>query len=293
MANVARWASRSMWGGSVYKTAGCRGLRSYSSTPLKSALGTLYTACQRVMDNTDRLAKYEKELQLFPADTNPASLWWTMVQLHMPQKTEIELVEFLEGAKMAAKTQLKAVNSKEFAEFAEFAAGLTSESAVADELSYYCTPRFFENLKEAAASTLKDRNMTLELQDINIESVVVADVRYAQLTQTEYEAQTAGLAVLPFLWAADATIEYMQINVKTRSLETTKMTLIGQEECLALQDNSRTWTFGSKVGSFEELEWRIVNTVGANNAAKQLSRTVYADQVDDGNDMSLEDGQKL
>ncbi|KAG3090596.1 hypothetical protein PI125_g17650 [Phytophthora idaei] len=160
MANVARWASRSMWGGSVYKTAGCRGLRSYSSTPLKSALGTLYTACQR-------------------------------------------------------------------------------------------------------------------------------------LTQTEYEAQTAGLAVLPFLWAADATIEYMQINVKTRSLETTKMTLIGQEECLALQDNSRTWTFGSKVGSFEELEWRIVNTVGANNAAKQLSRTVYADQVDDGNDMSLEDGQKL
>ncbi|KAG6959417.1 hypothetical protein JG688_00010086 [Phytophthora aleatoria] len=290
MANVPRWASRSMWGGSVYKTARCRGLRSYSSTPLKSALGTLYTACQRVMDNTDRLTKYEKELQLFPADTNPASLWWTMVQLHMPQKTEIELVEFLEGAKMAAKTQLKAVNSKEFA---EFAAGLTSESAVADELSYYCTPRFFENLKEAAASTLKDRNMTLELQDINIESVVVADVRYAQLTQTEYEAQTAGLAVLPFLWAADATIEYMQINVKTRSLETTKMTLIGQEECLALQDNSRTWTFGSKVGSFEELEWRIVNTVGANNAAKQLSRTVYADQVDDGNDMSLEDEQKL
>ncbi|KAG2818270.1 hypothetical protein PC113_g14258 [Phytophthora cactorum] len=139
MANVPRWASRSMWGGSVYKTARCSGLRSYSSTPLKSALGTLYTACQR---------------------------------------------------------------------------------------------------------------------DINIESIVVADVR-------------------------------------TRSLETTKMTLIGQEKCFALQDNSRTWTFGSKVGSFEELEWRIVNTVGANNAAKQLSRTVYADQVDDGNDMSLEDEQKL
>ncbi|KAG2778111.1 hypothetical protein Pcac1_g11548 [Phytophthora cactorum] len=157
MANVPRWASRSMWGGSVYKTARCSGLRSYSSTPLKSALGTLYTACQR----------------------------------------------------------------------------------------------------------------------------------------TEYEAQAAGLAVLPFLWAADATIEYMQINVRTRSLETTKMTLIGQEKCFALQDNSRTWTFGSKVGSFEELEWRIVNTVGANNAAKQLSRTVYADQVDDGNDMSLEDEQKL
>ncbi|KAG7376548.1 hypothetical protein PHYPSEUDO_013149 [Phytophthora pseudosyringae] len=235
---------------------------------------TLYTACRRVMRDAELLAKYEKQLQLFPAALNPASLWWTMVQLHMPGETQIELVEFLEGAKTAVETQLKAVNSKEFA---EFAAGLTSASNVADELGDYCTPRFFDKLKEAAAGTFKDRNMTLELQDIGIESAVVADVRYTQLTDTEYEAQMAGLAVLPFLWAADATIEYMQIRVRTRSLETTKMTLIGQEECLALQDNSRTWTFGSKVQSEEEIEWRIVDTVGANNAAKQLSRTVYTD----------------
>ncbi|GMF14234.1 unnamed protein product [Phytophthora lilii] len=242
------------------------------------------------MDSADQLAKYEKELQLFPAGLNPASLWWTMVQLHMPATTEVELVEFLEGAKMAAQTQLRAVNSKQFA---EFAAGLTDASSVADELSNYCTPRFFENLKRAAAGTLRDRNMTLELQDICIESAVVADVRYAQLTQTEYEAQTAGLAVLPFLWSADAAIEYMQIHVQTRSLETTKMTLIGQEECLALQDNTRTWTFGSKVGSPEELEWRIVETVGANNAAKQLSRTVYTDEGTSEDNVTLETEHKL
>ncbi|KAI9980301.1 hypothetical protein PInf_026499 [Phytophthora infestans] len=192
------------------------------------------------------MVQYEKELQLFPADTNPAALWWTMVQLHMPQTTEIELVEFLEGAKMAAKAQLKAVNSKDFA---EYAAGIASESKAAEELSNFCTPRFFENLREAAADTLRDRNMTLELQDINVESIVVAGVR---------------------------------------SLETTKMTLIGQEECFALQDNSRTWTFGSKVGSVEELEWRIVKTVGANNAAKQLSRTVYADQDNGGKSVPSE-----
>ncbi|KAG1695441.1 hypothetical protein DVH05_019598 [Phytophthora capsici] len=263
---------------SASKTVIYTGRRSYSSTRLKSAAGTLYTACKRVMDNADRLAKYEKELQLFPAGINPASLWWTMVQLHMPQTAEIELLEFLQGAKMAAKIQLKAVNSKEFA---EFAAGLRDESTVADELNYYCTPRFFENLKEAAAGTLTDRNMTLELQDISIESAVVADVKYAQLTQTEYEAQTAGLAVLPFLWASDATVEYMQIHVKTTSLETTKMTLIGQEECLVLQDNTRMWTFGSKVGNEDEIEWRIVKTNAANNAAKQLSRTVYADESRD------------
>ncbi|KAL3664595.1 hypothetical protein V7S43_010345 [Phytophthora oleae] len=276
MALTARSASLSLGLRSACKTAICTGRRSYSSTRLKSAAGTLYTACRRVMDNADRLAKYEKELQLFPAGINPASLWWTMVQLHMPQTSEIELLEFLQGAKMAAKTQLKAVNSKEFA---EFAAGLRNESIVAEELNHYCTPRFFENLKEAAAGTLKDRKMTLEMQDIAIESAVVADVKYAQLTQTEYEAQTAGLAVLPFLWASDATVEYMQIHVRTRSLETTKMTLIGQEECLVLQDNTRTWTFGSKVGSEEEIEWRIVKTVAANNAAKQLSRTVYADEM--------------
>ncbi|KAI9980028.1 hypothetical protein PInf_026908 [Phytophthora infestans] len=282
MTMAACWAMRA---GNIRKTAQCSSRRSCSSTPLKSALGAMYTACKRVTVNADRMVQYEKELQLFPADTNPAALWWTMVQLHMPQTTEIELVEFLEGAKMAAKAQLKAVNSKDFA---EYAAGIASESKAAEELSNFCTPRFFENLREAAADTLRDRNMTLELQDINVESIVVAGVRYAQLTQTEYEAQTAGLAVLPFFWASDASIEYMQIHVQTRSLETTKMTLIGQEECFALQDNSRTWTFGSKVGSVEELEWRIVKTVGANNAAKQLSRTVYADQDNGGKSVPSE-----
>ncbi|KAL4146164.1 hypothetical protein PRNP1_012034 [Phytophthora ramorum] len=275
MALATRLASRSLCATAKSETALCRQCRSYSSTPLKSAAGTLITACKRVMDNADQLATYETDLQLFPAGLNPASLWWTMVQLHMPKQTQIELQSFLEGAKMATTLQLKAVNSKEFA---QFAAGLTDESAMANKLSDYCTPRFFDNLRDAAARTLKERNMTLELQDIDIESAVVADVRYAQLTQTQYEAQTAGLARLPFLWSTDATIEYMQIHVRTRSIETTKMTLIGQEECLALQDNTRAWTFGSKVGSLDELEWLIVDTVGANNAAKQLSRTLYADQ---------------
>lgn len=126
--------------------------------------------------------------------------------------------------------------------------------------------------------------MTLELQSIEIQSAVVASVRYAQLTRTEYEAQTAGLGVLPLLWARDASVEYMQVQVTTRSLETTRMTLMGQEECLALQDNTRTWTFGSKVGSVDELDWRIVTTVGANNAAKQLSRKVYADEGGETNE---------
>ncbi|KAJ8564045.1 hypothetical protein ON010_g7302 [Phytophthora cinnamomi] len=130
--------------------------------------------------------------------------------------------------------------------------------------------------------------MTLELQSIEIQSAAVASVRYAQLTETEYEAQTAGLAVLPLLWAADASVEYMQIQVSTRSLETTKMTLVGQEECLALQDNTRTWTFGSKVGRVDELDWRIVNTVGANNAAKQLSRTVFGGENDESDKVALE-----
>ncbi|KAG6616088.1 ATP-binding Cassette (ABC) Superfamily [Phytophthora cinnamomi] len=259
--------------------------RAYSSAPLKSAVGTLYTACRRVAADAELLARYEQELQLFPAGLSPAALWWTLVQLHMPAQTRVELPEFLLGAKAAAEAQLRAVNS---VDFAEFAAGLTHESAAAAELGDYCTPRFFDSLKEAAAHTLQDRNMTLELQSIEIQSAAVASVRYAQLTETEYEAQTAGLAVLPLLWAADASVEYMQIQVSTRSLETTKMTLVGQEECLALQDNTRTWTFGSKVGRVDELDWRIVNTVGANNAAKQLSRTVFGGENDESDKVALE-----
>ncbi|KAG2798598.1 hypothetical protein PC116_g25444 [Phytophthora cactorum] len=52
--------------------------------------------------------KYEKEGPHFPenTNTNKASLCWALVDLDMPLKMEIELVGFLEGAKLATKTHI-------------------------------------------------------------------------------------------------------------------------------------------------------------------------------------------
>ncbi|KAE8975693.1 hypothetical protein PR003_g24425 [Phytophthora rubi] len=212
-----------------------------------------------------------------------------MVQLHMPAQTHVELPEFLEGAKAASKAYLKAILSKEFS---HFAAGLTHESAAAAELAAYCTPQDYDLWKRAMAYMVKDTNMTLDLLDVELQSAAVASVRYVQLTQTEYEAQTAGPTTLPWLWAPDATIEYMQIRVTTRSLDTMKITLTGQGERVVLQDNTHTWTFGSKVGSPDELDWRIVATGDKNNDEKTLSHTVYADEADDTREKEALDSEE-
>ncbi|KAG6959704.1 hypothetical protein JG688_00009964 [Phytophthora aleatoria] len=78
------------------------------------------------------MAKYEKEVPNFPANTNTnkASLCWALVDLDMPLKMEIELVGFLEGAKFATKTHIRV--------------------ELANNQSDYCSSSVSENLKQPA-----------------------------------------------------------------------------------------------------------------------------------------------
>ncbi|KAG2875673.1 hypothetical protein JG687_00013565 [Phytophthora cactorum] len=78
------------------------------------------------------MAKYEKEVPHFPANTNTnkASLGWALVDLNMPLKKEIELMGFLEGAKLATKTHIRV--------------------QIANDLIDYCSSSFCENLKQPA-----------------------------------------------------------------------------------------------------------------------------------------------
>lgn len=226
-----------------------------------------------MLDNADALSQLG-ERQLFRADVRPEHMWWMLVQLHMPQRVLVDLPEFLEGAKLAAEAQLRAVNSEEFA---EFAAGRRAESEAAERLQSFCSPRTFEGVRSAARHMLEDRNMLLELQELEVEAVQVTDVRYAQLTETQLEALLAGLPRLPTLWAGDSSVEFLQVEVAMRTSEVTRMTLVGVEEVLARQTNVRTWRFGSRANSEQQLEWRVLDTFAVNESASQLSRTVFAD----------------
>lgn len=249
-----------------------RALSTSSSPPLPGFLPTLFHAGKRVFNKADALSELDSKLHLFRSDVRQEQMWWMLLQLHMPQHADVDLVEFLEGAKVAAESQLRAVNSEEFA---IYAAGRRDESDAADALSGFCSPRTFKGIKQAAKQMLEDRNMLLELQDVEIEAIRVTDIRYAQLTETQFEALMAGFPHPPALWSADASVEFLQIQVVMKTTEVTKMTLIGVEEVLAQQTNLRTWKFATRANSNEQLAWCIMDTFAINESAKQLSLTVY------------------
>lgn len=249
-----------------------RALSSSSSPPLPGFLPTFFHAAKRVWPKVDALSALDATHNVFRSDVRQEHMWWMLLQLHMPQHADVDLAEFLEGVKAAAEAQLRAVNSEEFA---VFAAGRRDASEAADALASFCSPRAFEGIKQAARQMLEERNMLLELQEVAVDAVQVTNVRYAQLTETQFEALMAGLPQLPALWAADASVELLLIQVAMKTTEVTKMTLIGVEEVLAQQTNVRTWTFATRANSDEQLAWCIVDTFAINESATQLSLTVY------------------
>jgi hypothetical protein len=242
------------------------------SPPLPGFLPTLFRAVKRVWPKVDALSALDATHNVFRSDVRPEQMWWMLLQMHMPQHADVDLAEFLEGVKVAAETQLHAVNSEEFA---VYAAGRQDSSEAADALASFCSPRAFKGIKQAAQQMLEERNMLLELQEVAVDAVQVTDIRYAQLTETQFEALMAGLPNLPALWAADASVELLQIQVAMKTTEVTKMTLIGVEEVLAQQTNVRTWTFATRANSNEQLAWSIMDTFAINESATQLSLTVY------------------
>lgn len=259
-------------------SAPCRALSSSTprSGPLRGFLPTVFDASRRVLNRAEALAKYDTELHLFRQDVRPEQMWAMIGHLHMPEHVEIDLPEFLEGAKVAAEAQLKAINSEEFA---QFAVGQVEESVAAESLKTYCIAPTYTEYKNAAKKMLEERNILMELQDFAVDAVQVTGIRYVQLTETQFEALMAGYQYLPGLWAADASVEYLQIQLVMKTVETVKLTNVDVEEVVAQQTNLRTWKFGSRVTRPEEVEWWILDSFAVNESATELSSRVYANEA--------------
>ncbi|KAG6962760.1 hypothetical protein JG687_00006963 [Phytophthora cactorum] len=115
------------------------------------------------------MAKYEKEVPHFLANTitNQASLCWALVDLNIPLNMEIELVGFLEGAKLATKTHIRV--------------------EICNDLSDYCSLRFCENLKQPARTHWRTgiwhwSHSILTLSESIIVAVRAVDIRSTNLT---------------------------------------------------------------------------------------------------------------
>lgn len=192
---------------------------------------------------------------MFPPDDSAITNMLGFVTLQVPQRTQIDAIEFLEGAKHACKAQLTAINSLEFG---KYMGGEVKECASATLLKSYCTPGFYQTAMANVKLTYTMRNLIFESQGIAIESIHLKSADYARLTEREYNDEVTSVRNAPMLWSEDASIERMKLHLDVTTVENVKMNYFKRkEERFVQQQNAYRWIFESKVNRPEDLDWRI------------------------------------
>lgn len=221
-----------------------------------SGLGAVFS---RVSDRSSEFQRYQKA-GVFPPDDSWLTNMIAFVALNIPQRTQIDAVEFIEGAKHACKAQLTAVNSLEFG---KYIGGEISQCDNAHLLQKYCTPAFYQSASSNVKLTYAMRNLIFESQGAAIEGIHLKSVEYARLTDQEYKDEVTGLRQAPFLvWSEDASVERMKLALHVTTVENVKMNYFKRKEDTSKfvqQQNAYTWIFESRVTRPEDVDWRIAD----------------------------------
>lgn len=100
-------------------------------------------------------------------------------QLNRPRETELDIEEFLEGAKHAMPATMFALYSREFADVVGGALPI-SDSSAAHQLKQYLKPKMFDDyinsMKSSAAAGVR-----LELQQVELHNAHLIDVDFQRV----------------------------------------------------------------------------------------------------------------
>lgn len=176
------------------------------------------------------------------------------LQLHLPKRTSVDLLEFMEGARIATEANLRAMNS---AAFPEFLAGEESSSSdVADRLQQYTTPAYYNQMALRVKKNYLHRNFYVECEGLVVEKPQLAQVVYGRLTEKQYEDWVA-FKKPPTQSSLDATIEHLRLHVDVATVEVLDVVnLQGKTNCVQHENVYRV-VFESRVTDPEEVDWRI------------------------------------
>lgn len=223
----------------------------------ESGLSALRGIFARVLGRASELQRYQKA-GVFPPDDSWLANMIGFVTLNIPQRTQIDAVEFIKGAKHACKAQLTAINSLEFG---KYIGGEVSQCENADLLQKYCTPAFYQSASSNVKLTYAMRHLVFESQGVAIESMHLKSVEYARLTDQEYKDEVTGLRQAPYIvWSENSKIERMKLALHVTTVENVKMNYFKRkvDACkFVQQQNAYTWIFESRVTRPEDVDWRI------------------------------------
>lgn len=176
--------------------------------------------------------------------------WLLFYHLNRPQNTHLDLdmVEFLDGAKQALESTMLAMYSREFA---NFAAGAIQVSPAAEQLNGVLEPVSLDALKEFIKYT-EDSGIRTELVKLDVHAAYLVGALYDRVSRrpnlTVSGDEVVGVPV----------DERLRIQVCFEITEHVSIKLPEDVEPeLMKKDNVAIWQFESLVTSEEAFDWRI------------------------------------
>ncbi|KAG1695443.1 hypothetical protein DVH05_019600 [Phytophthora capsici] len=176
-------------------------------------------------------------------------------QLHLPQSTNIDLLEFVEGAKMATEANLRAMNSVAFPEF--LVNKPNSSSEVADSIKQYTTPVYYNKMALQVKKNYLHRHFYIQCDGMEIEKAQLAKVAFARLTEKQYQDLVESHKLPKRTTSPEATIEYLRLTVDVSTVENLDIVNLKGKTHHVQHQNVYRVTFESRVTDPEKVDWRI------------------------------------
>ncbi|GMF39096.1 unnamed protein product [Phytophthora fragariaefolia] len=234
-----------------------------------------------------------REHSVFPPTNWMLQNYLLFTKLQLPTNTEIDAVDFLNGARFACDL---AVNTMYSREFVNFATGVISESPAADKmksgLSESCYDAFLFAMKETSKTgnrfTLKQLDINgVYLYDVNWDRMSLAQLKQEEALEAYNRAQVAELerqeeaarkvgegeanpekdseetVVNPMAEITpedhETMIERLRLDVLLNSVEHLEVVSAEAADQVLEKKSSAVWRFESLVTQPEDVDWRIIS----------------------------------
>lgn len=200
------------------------------------------------------LSKYQVH-GVFTESLSTAAQCWLLMQLYMPQRTSIDLLEFIKGAKTATEANLRAINC---VDFSKSLADNKHDSHVVAVLKQYNTPAYYNKLALQVKKNYLHHSFYKECTAMKIEKTQLAGVTYQRLTQQDYKDWVT-YTKPPRNNFSKATVEHLTIYLHVTTVEDLILVFLRDKPQYVQQHNVYRVVFESQVTNPADVDWRIEN----------------------------------
>ncbi|KAG6615984.1 Chloride Channel (ClC) Family [Phytophthora cinnamomi] len=210
----------------------------------------------KVRARKDVFEAYQKQDVFAPSEMSWLANRLMFYHLNRPQHTQVDVAEFLEGAKYAMETTMTAMYSKEFADYvareSEAPGVLEPDCDVAKMLQRSLETVSYDAFKSFVLQSASAGIQT-EMKEIEMHSAHLMSVQYERVAKRA-TTNSSGAKVLGV-----PVHERLMLAVLFDITEHVKVTLAdsGEAEDVTVRRNKAIWQFDSNVTRPEDIDWVI------------------------------------